>query len=85
LNFSAVLTNDHEKDILEIKIKTGNQEELSILETAFSVLTHAHVLSEAITDGSLSLKSVAFEKESLVNPSAVKRAIQDKRKTARLR
>ncbi len=85
LNFSAVLTNDHEKDILEIKIKTGNPEERSILETVFSVLTHAHVLSEAITDGSLSLKSVTFDKESLVNPSAVKRAIQDKRKTARLR
>ena len=85
LNFSAVLTNNHEKDILEIKIKTGNTGERSILERVFSVLTHADALSEAIADGSLSLKSVAFEKESLVNPSAVKRAIQDKRKTARLR
>lgn len=81
LNFSAELTNDHEKDLLEIKIKVGNTEEPSILETAFSVLTHVHVISEAIKDGSLSLKSIAFEKESLVNTSAVKRAIQDKRKT----
>ena len=82
LDYQAVLNNGNDHDRLDVAVRAGGCEGVTILDAVHRALTESQVLHGPIHDGSLSIGSVEFATERMVATGTSKRSIHDQRSAA---